>query len=254
MSSALLPSTGMEATTKYHHTSMDKGGTVSVLSSTYPYHSPVNPTGVAGFQPTGGAFITMPVSPKVVKPEPLKTDQQYSTQYSVSNLVAASIHTDNGRNVPKFTAAPVLHAVSYCVFLSLFLSSQSQKRIFGEKKKKINLFKTNFKTNLIIQIGPKPMMALLKQQQTMQPLGNALHQQASVTSYQPSLALALLSTDNEVVTLKPQQGAQFLGATPAQPRMYSGFSAQVAGTVDLNINTIILFSSFKSFPLIVKYI
>ncbi|XP_076750311.1 putative transcription factor capicua isoform X6 [Xylocopa sonorina] len=103
-----IPSTGIETTTKYHHTSMDKGGTVSVLSSTYPYHSPVNPTGVSGFQPTGGAFITMPISPKVIKPEPVKTEQQYSTQYSMSNLVA-SIH-ENGRNMPKFTAAPVLHS------------------------------------------------------------------------------------------------------------------------------------------------
>lgn len=108
---ARIPSTGIESTTKYHHASMDKGGTVSVLSSTYPYHSPVNPTGVTGFQPTGGAFITMPISPKVVKPEPVKGgEQQYSTQYSMSNLV--SIHTENGRNMPKFTAAPVLHSVS----------------------------------------------------------------------------------------------------------------------------------------------
>nr|XP_012147638.1 PREDICTED: protein capicua homolog isoform X2 [Megachile rotundata] len=105
---ARIPSTGIETTTKYHHSSMDKGGTVSVLSSTYPYHSPVNPTGVSGFQPTGGAFITMPISPKVIKPEPVKNEQQYSTQYSMSNLVA-SIH-ENGRNMPKFTAAPVLHS------------------------------------------------------------------------------------------------------------------------------------------------
>lgn len=35
---------------------------MGVLS--YPYNSPVNPMGVLGFQPTGGAFKTMPVSPK----------------------------------------------------------------------------------------------------------------------------------------------------------------------------------------------
>lgn len=115
---ARIPSTGIESTTKYHHTSMDKGGTVSVLSSTYPYHSPVNPTGVSGFQPTGGAFITMPISPKVIKPEPVKSEQQYSTQYSVNNLV--SIHTENGRNMPKFTAAPVLHTVSIQRFEYIF--------------------------------------------------------------------------------------------------------------------------------------
>ncbi|XP_026824235.1 protein capicua homolog isoform X2 [Ooceraea biroi] len=119
---ARIPSTGIESTTKYQHTSMDKGGTVSVLSSTYPYHSPVNPTGVSGFQPTGGAFITMPISPKVIKPEPVKSEQQYSTQYSVSNLV--SIHTENGRNMPKFTAAPVLHTIGSKPMMALLKQQQ----------------------------------------------------------------------------------------------------------------------------------
>ncbi|XP_029031928.2 putative transcription factor capicua isoform X3 [Osmia bicornis bicornis] len=119
---ARIPSTGIETTTKYHHTSMDKGGTVSVLSSTYPYHSPVNPTGVSGFQPTGGAFITMPISPKVIKPEPVKNEQQYSTQYSMSNLVA-SIH-ENGRNMTKFTAAPVLHSIGSKPMMALFKQQQ----------------------------------------------------------------------------------------------------------------------------------
>lgn len=41
--------------------------TTTVL--TYPYHSPINPSGVSGFQPTGGAFKTMPISPKVLKPD-----------------------------------------------------------------------------------------------------------------------------------------------------------------------------------------
>ncbi|XP_018578847.1 putative transcription factor capicua isoform X2 [Anoplophora glabripennis] len=39
-------------------------------SSTLSFHySPVNPSGITGFQPTGGAFKTMPASPKVVKNE-----------------------------------------------------------------------------------------------------------------------------------------------------------------------------------------
>ncbi|XP_025157764.1 putative transcription factor capicua isoform X4 [Harpegnathos saltator] len=100
---ARIPSTGIESTTKYHHTSMDKGG-------------------VSGFQPTGGAFITMPISPKVIKPEPVKGEQQYSTQYSVSNLV--SIHTENGRNMPKFTAAPVLHSIGSKPMMALLKQQQ----------------------------------------------------------------------------------------------------------------------------------
>lgn len=37
----------------------------SVSGTSYPYLSPVNPSGISGFQPTGGAFKTMPASPKV---------------------------------------------------------------------------------------------------------------------------------------------------------------------------------------------
>jgi len=56
----------MEAGSKFHHGGGEKSGSVGVLS--YPYHSPVNPMGISGFQPTGGgAFKTMPVSPKIVK-------------------------------------------------------------------------------------------------------------------------------------------------------------------------------------------
>lgn len=56
----------MEGGSKFHHGAGEKSGSVGVLS--YPYHSPVNPMGISGFQPTGGgAFKTMPVSPKIVK-------------------------------------------------------------------------------------------------------------------------------------------------------------------------------------------
>ncbi|XP_058805167.1 uncharacterized protein LOC131672143 isoform X2 [Phymastichus coffea] len=43
-------------------------GMASILPANYPYSTPINPTGLCGFQPTGGAFITMPISPKVIKP------------------------------------------------------------------------------------------------------------------------------------------------------------------------------------------
>ncbi|KAL0123954.1 hypothetical protein PUN28_006048 [Cardiocondyla obscurior] len=159
---ARIPSTGIESTTNYHHTTMDKGSTVSVLSSTYPYHSPVNPTGVSGFQPTGGAFITMPISPKVIKPEPVKGEQQYSTQYNVNNLV--SIHTENGRNIPKFTAAPVLHTI-------------------GSKPM---------------------MALLKQQQPPLQSLGTTLRPLTSTVPYQPSLTVTLLDNDLVAVSKPQQ--------------------------------------------------
>lgn len=57
---ARMPST--ESAVKYNTA-------VTSTVSNFPYHSPVNPSGVSGFQPTGGAFKTMPVSPKVIKAE-----------------------------------------------------------------------------------------------------------------------------------------------------------------------------------------
>lgn len=64
---ARLPST--ESTVKYHNLSGSKHSPASNIS--FPYHSPINPIGVSKFQPTGGAFKTMPISPKIIK----KTDQ-----------------------------------------------------------------------------------------------------------------------------------------------------------------------------------
>ena len=58
-----LASSSLEAGSKFHHGTGEKSGSVH-----YPYHSPVNPMGISGFQPTaGGAFKTMPASPKIAK-------------------------------------------------------------------------------------------------------------------------------------------------------------------------------------------
>ena len=67
---AIIPTS--DSTTKYSATSS---------SNTLSYYSPVNPSGITGFQPTGGAFKTMPVSPKVGKNE-VKTDQNEIGEWS----------------------------------------------------------------------------------------------------------------------------------------------------------------------------
>lgn len=77
---ARLPST--ESATKFN----------SIATSTilnYPYHSPVNPTGVSGFQPTGGAFKTMPVSPKIIKVEQ-KYDHIESPNWTGGSFIVTS--------------------------------------------------------------------------------------------------------------------------------------------------------------------
>lgn len=75
---ARLTQGGVDVTAKLHGSNNDKCGTPDGIS--YPYHSPVNPRGVTGFQPTGGAFKTMPVSPKVVKPQ---LEQQEGSNFTV---------------------------------------------------------------------------------------------------------------------------------------------------------------------------
>jgi len=57
-------------------------GDKAVIS--YPYHSPVNPTGVSGFQPTGGAFKTMPMSPKITKGDLASPDYKINSNVAVS--------------------------------------------------------------------------------------------------------------------------------------------------------------------------
>lgn len=76
---ARLPSS--EGSMKYNTSTGTKGPPVSVL--TYPYHSPVNPVGVSKFQPTGGAFKTMPISPKVTK----KSDNIIKTEIGATHTV-----------------------------------------------------------------------------------------------------------------------------------------------------------------------
>ncbi|KAG7206273.1 hypothetical protein KM043_003656 [Ampulex compressa] len=143
---ARIPSTGMETTTKYHHTSMDKG--------------------VSGFQPTGGAFITMPISPKVVKPEPVKNEQQYSTQYSMNNLV--NIH-ENGRNMPKFTAAPVLHSIGSKPMMAL-LKQQQPLQSLGTTLRPLTSA-VPYQPPLTLTLLDNDLVAVSKPQQGSQYLG-----------------------------------------------------------------------------------
>ncbi|XP_008207430.1 putative transcription factor capicua isoform X1 [Nasonia vitripennis] len=75
-----------EEALKYSQSTSLKCGNITVLSASYPYSSPVNPTGVSGFQPTGGAFITMPISPKIVQQEPVSNCEKQSTcQHTINN-------------------------------------------------------------------------------------------------------------------------------------------------------------------------
>lgn len=53
-----------------------------------PYHSPVNPTGISGFQPTGGgAFKTMPASPKIIKNEVKAENSEWTAGSFLMNTI-----------------------------------------------------------------------------------------------------------------------------------------------------------------------
>lgn len=78
---ARIGSTGLEGPNNLKHPTTP-GESVPIH---YPYHSPVNPTGISAFQPTGsGAFKTMPVSPKVVKSESTYTLNGGSVAWSMA--------------------------------------------------------------------------------------------------------------------------------------------------------------------------
>lgn len=67
--------------------------TVTSSVSSFPYlSSPVNPLGISGFQPTGGAFKTMPVSPKIIKTEVKQElhEPWNTTSYSINNKSESS--------------------------------------------------------------------------------------------------------------------------------------------------------------------
>lgn len=70
-------------------------------SLSYPYHSPVNPNGVSAFQPTGGAFKTMPASPKVIKAEPFSV---VSSGNSGNSGTAWTVTTSDPTSVVNSTA------------------------------------------------------------------------------------------------------------------------------------------------------
>ncbi|XP_011503785.1 PREDICTED: putative transcription factor capicua [Ceratosolen solmsi marchali] len=86
-----------EESSKYFQSSISESGNVPVLSTNYPYSSPVNPTGISAFQPTGGAFITMPISPKIIKPETIKyCEKQLTPNYVLNNT---SYNMENERSL-----------------------------------------------------------------------------------------------------------------------------------------------------------
>lgn len=104
---ARMPST--ENTAKY-------SPAVTSSVSSFPYHSPINPTGVSGFQPTGGAFKTMPVSPKVVKAESKQDVNETpnnwasNTSYMVNNKAESkSIIVD--KSTPDWPSSCAVHTL-----------------------------------------------------------------------------------------------------------------------------------------------
>lgn len=61
----------------------------AATSSSMSFHySPVNPSGVTGFQPTGGAFKTMPSSPKIIKNEHKSDVSDNHESWSTSSIIS----------------------------------------------------------------------------------------------------------------------------------------------------------------------
>lgn len=80
-------------------------GSISIALS-FPYQSPMNPTGISGFQPTGGAFKTMPASPKIAKPDVKSDSLEKFVNHQVGSFIVnttknESSNDPNTPNTPK---------------------------------------------------------------------------------------------------------------------------------------------------------
>lgn len=109
-------------------------GALSILSANYLYATPMNPTGLCGFQPTGGAFITMPISPKITKPiaiqhpekvilskgivnesNDLQDDKQTYSSYLQSSTTSIKLLTNNFEDETEILQKNRLYAVNNSV-------------------------------------------------------------------------------------------------------------------------------------------
>ncbi|GLH00711.1 Protein pangolin, isoform J [Gryllus bimaculatus] len=191
---ARLPSSSMEGTGKYHNSNGDKAGPGGVVL--YPYHSPVNPMGITGFQPTGGgAFKSMPVSPKVVKPSieqqmNKSNDNSSERVLNVSSTWGGSVVT----SVSSFTTK-TLDTKPAALNIVTSASCQSQNMENGRHWPRSTAV-------VISQTQRKPGTVTIYQQQTPQRFeNNGIHpgvnvpmSQGAVTStYQTPLTLTFLT-------------------------------------------------------------
>ncbi|XP_054081901.1 putative transcription factor capicua isoform X2 [Zeugodacus cucurbitae] len=62
----------------------------------YSYNSPKNPIGVTPFQPTGGAFKTMPISPKSAKLDEQQTQQMHIKQEDIKQELTSPYKMNGG--------------------------------------------------------------------------------------------------------------------------------------------------------------
>lgn len=104
----VVAQSGMHASTTSQGSTCDKPRASDAIS--YPYHSPVNPRGVTGFQPTGGAFKTMPVSPKVVKPP---MDQEASNFTILSPIATFTSNNQTPQQLRPVTSVPASTVVAW---------------------------------------------------------------------------------------------------------------------------------------------
>ncbi|XP_031336738.1 putative transcription factor capicua isoform X2 [Photinus pyralis] len=112
----------------------------------YPYHSPVNPTGISGFQPTGGAFKTMPVSPKIVKAEP-KFDNVESPNWTGSSFIITP--------KPETTNVPLHKSLSETGVQWVTSSLSQNNTILTRPNTTLTILKPQIKSGNVIQVSER---------------------------------------------------------------------------------------------------
>ncbi|XP_028141757.1 putative transcription factor capicua isoform X1 [Diabrotica virgifera virgifera] len=113
----------------------------SLTATATPFHySPVNPSGISGFQPTGGAFKTMPASPKIVKSEVKNEFSENHESYAGTLII-------NSTDASKWSNSSAIQT-------STLTSQTNSTLVIPKSEVKTNIIQSNDGINQTYQSQP----------------------------------------------------------------------------------------------------
>ncbi|CAG9828447.1 unnamed protein product, partial [Diabrotica balteata] len=113
----------------------------SLAATATPFHySPVNPSGISGFQPTGGAFKTMPASPKIIKSEVKNEFSENHENYAGTLII-------NSTDASKWSNSSAIQT-------STLTSQTNSTLVIPKSEVKTNIIQSNDGINQTYQSQP----------------------------------------------------------------------------------------------------